>query len=94
MTNTTKGSVLRRAAPATGANYGQFFEWPFSAPPAATQRRSYALDNPYPLYPTWAARPLNKPLPYPKLSNADSLDYYKTRSADEGFRLELLHSNG
>ena len=42
--------------------------WEFGNPADGNFGLYSTNDNPFPIYPAWAARPLHKPLPYPKMS--------------------------
>jgi hypothetical protein len=72
------GYVLR-AAP--GDSKRRFFEWPINQPADGTAEwvDYTGDDNPYPIYPVWAGRPLHLPDPYPKLSEDLSGVYYAPR---------------
>ena len=91
MINVTNGQVLR--AGAVWPEYSSlrvFHDWPFSSPADGDLGLTlYSSDNPYPRYVSNPARPLNKPLPYPKFSNTQSLNDYKSNETGApGFDVE------
>lgn len=69
------GVVLRDST--AGPTARQFFEWDMWFPADGTPDWvGYTVDNPYPVYPVWAGRPLVLPAPYPKLTDSQSGQYY------------------
>lgn len=79
--NTRTGRVVSTAAGRA------FYQWHFSteASGGGAFPADYPVDNPYPIYPAWPARPMTKPLPYPQMSPSDSLTYYQTEVGNPGF---------
>lgn len=71
------GFVLR-AAP--GDTLRRFFEWQIPNPhDAIPDWVDYDSDNPYPIYPIWAPRPMHLPDPYPKMTEEQSHLFYAPR---------------
>jgi len=72
--------VVLRASP--GDTLRRFFEW--QMPDAHDEIPvwvDYPSDNPYPIYPVWAARPLTLPDPYPHLDELGSGFIYAPRKS-------------
>ena len=71
--NATTGQVVRAGVGAANPTYRRFFEWQFGfSADAIPEWVDAPTDNPYPIYPVWADRPLVLPQPYPKLTDAQS----------------------